>query len=210
MWPPENFRNKMELLLVSSPEDFVDEHSMVEALFEQGLSRFHLRKPRHSAAMLERWILGLNSDFHSRIVVHGHPEIARSFNVLGFHMNAKWFETHPMSESFSRSASAHHLREVEMLPEDLSYVWLSPIFDSISKPDYASAFSLESLTEWLLDYKVRKKNPVYALGGIDADNLEAVARAGFDGAVVLGSVWNYPNPVNAWKKMISERDLLDL
>ncbi len=198
----------MELLLVSSPEDFAGEHTIVEALFEMGLTRFHLRKPRHSAAQLERWILGLNSDFHSQIVVHGHPEVARALNLPGFHMNAAWFETHPEPETLLRSASAHTLEELGKLPGDLSYAWISPVFDSISKTDYPSAFSLETLSDFLVRHHAESKLPVYALGGIDEDNLKAVAAAGFDGAVVLGSVWNHVNPLHAWKRLMRARAML--
>ena len=67
-------------------------------------------------------------------------------------------------------------------------VFLSPIYDSISKEGYAAAYSkaqlLEAARNGIIDARVM------ALGGISAEHLPEGKAIGFGGAVVLGDVWN--------------------
>ena len=194
-----------ELVLITSPEDFADEHALIESLFELGLSRLHVRKPHHGGGALERWLLALDGDCRAKVVLHGHPEMAHEFNLSGFHMNAKWFAENSArlaDSGLSRSASAHSMAEVDSLPEGISYTFLSPIFDSISKADYKSSFDLDDVTTWLFARRASgKKTSVLALGGVDADSISLVKSAGFDGAAILGGVWNYADPLQAWRNI---------
>jgi thiamine-phosphate pyrophosphorylase len=194
-----------ELVLITSPEDFADEHTLIESLFGLGLFRLHVRKPHHASGALERWLLALNAEVRSCVVLHGHPEMAREFNLCGYHMNVKWFTENPArfaDSGLSCSASAHSMAEVDSLPEEISYVFLSPVFDSISKVDYHSAFDLGKVATWLASRRESgRKMPVFALGGVDADTISLVKGAGFDGAAVLGGVWNYANPLQAWRNI---------
>lgn len=68
------------------------------------------------------------------------------------------------------------------------YVFLSPIFDSISKEDYGAHFSAAQLRDYSRRRIIDRK--VMALGGIDLDNLKQIKDLGFGGAVLLGDIWN--------------------
>ena len=69
----------------------------------------------------------------------------------------------------------------------MDYLFLSPIFDSISKRGYLSQFSIESLQnaaeEGLIDGKV------FALGGVTQAKLPLLHELGFGGAAMLGAAW---------------------
>ena len=69
-------------------------------------------------------------------------------------------------------------------------VLLSPIFDSISKKGYASAFSPSQLEEaasqGIIDHQV------VALGGVTLDKLPLLESWHFGGAAMLGSIWQQP------------------
>ena len=69
----------------------------------------------------------------------------------------------------------------------MDYVFLSPIFDSISKRGYRSQFSLTELqkaaAEGIIDSKV------VALGGITKDKLPLLQSLHFGGAAMLGAIW---------------------
>ena len=81
----------------------------------------------------------------------------------------------------------HSLDAIEQLPCKADYVFLSPIFQSISKADYPSAFSVETLKYF---FKNRQSAvPVLALGGISNDNIEMIQTIGFQGYALMGSVW---------------------
>jgi thiamine-phosphate pyrophosphorylase len=92
-----------------------------------------------------------------------------------------------VEKGFILSTSIH---DITQLPElkHFDYAFYGPVFDSISKPGYQSKLSA--------DFKLDKtdiKPKVIALGGIQIANLTMNKPMGFDGAAVLGIVWNEPN-----------------
>ena len=64
----------------------------------------------------------------------------------------------------------------------MSYVFLSPIFDSISKQGYKAAFPLQQLRMIALEAPVA----VVGLGGVTARNMPLLREAGLSGAAFLG------------------------
>ncbi|HHX16005.1 MAG TPA: thiamine phosphate synthase [Fibrobacter sp.] len=194
---------KDNLVVITSPEDFADEHVLIERMFQQGLSKLHVRKPGRSKQGLDYWLLGLGLEYRSRCILHSDLNTALDLEVGGFHANASFFAnpiSTPKPPSFSYSASCHSLKEIEDLPPEVDYTFLSPIYDSISKEGYHSAFSNKELKVFFDLHREKTLSLVYALGGIDKDNLEEVKELGFSGAALLGGIWNYADPLNAWIK----------
>ena len=72
-------------------------------------------------------------------------------------------------------------------------MFLSPVFDSISKAGYSSAFAPDELQaagkEGLIDKRV------IGLGGIDESNIRRIKELGFGGAAILGGLWKHFNPL---------------
>ena len=77
------------------------------------------------------------------------------------------------------SRSCHSLDE---LTAEANYLFLSPIFDSISKPGYRAAFSAEEL-------RGKVDGRVFALGGVTFEQLPYIQELGFGGAAMLGAAW---------------------
>lgn len=65
-------------------------------------------------------------------------------------------------------------------------MFLSPIFDSISKHGYGSAFSHETLRKAAAEGIIDEK--VVALGGVTPENAGWLEKLGFGGAAMLGCV----------------------
>ena len=103
------------------------------------------------------------------------------------------------------STSFHALAEISRCRRRYDYVFLSPIFDSISKAGYASQFDLAALQTSLQQLAARPSYypPVLALGGITSQNTKLVQQMGFAGAAVLGAVWQRADPVAAWRAYAS-------
>ncbi len=184
-----------KIVLITSPEDFADEHVLLEAMFQRGLERLHVRKPRKDLRSMEKWILELEPDFRSRLVVHGYAELVQAFGLAGFH------GTH------GNSASFHSFAEILESSQPYDYGFLSPIFDSYSKIGYKAAFSEEQLRNQLRDYKSRllpHTMRLLGLGGVDEERLSLLKDWGFDGAAILGAVWNAADPLAAWVKIVQE------
>jgi len=205
----------LALKVVSSPEDFAGEHEMLEAMGANGLVSLHARKPGKSLAQMERWLLALDADFRARVVVHGFPDLAVAMGLGGCHMPLDWFiskrhEAPEFGEVACWSVSLHSLEELRQCPAGVHCCFLSPVFDSISKIGYRAAFSGEELRAGLfMDAARRDQGPrVFALGGVETENLGLIQSYGFQGAAVLGAVWNAPDPVGAFDELLREANKL--
>jgi len=187
------------LILITSPEDFADEVVLVETMFRRGLQRLHLRKPRHDARSLQRWLLGLSPEFRAQVVLHGHPELVQDFGLAGIHGILPEY----MRCEGTHSASVHSFSELSTIADGYNYLFLSPIFDSYSKTGYSAAFSADEIQSELAAWNTifPAKTACYALGGVDAECLPRLVKWGFAGAAVLGAVWNSMDPLRAWDEL---------
>ncbi len=55
----------LSLSLITSPENFADEHVLIEKMFELGLENLFVRKPNIEEALIDRWILGINYKYQA-------------------------------------------------------------------------------------------------------------------------------------------------
>ena len=177
----------MKLIVVTTPTFFVEEDKIITALFEEGLDILHLRKPDTAPVYAERLLTLIPEKYHHRIVTHEHFYLKKEFNLLGIHLNARNPEK-PDNYSGHISCSCHSIEEVKEKKDAYNYVFMSPIYDSISKENYFAAYTPEELR------KAKKEriidSNVIALGGIDADNMLEIKDFGFGGAAILGDIWN--------------------
>ena len=157
--------------LITRPDIFDGEASGIAALFRAGLPTLHLRKPDAPIEAVRALLRSVPEEFHDRIVLHDCFSLTRGFALRGVHLNGRNPEP-PGNHCGSVSRSCHDLDEVRRYKPSCDYVTLSPVFDSISKRGYASAFALPQLemarAEGIIDDKV------IALGGVTADRLPAV------------------------------------
>ena len=66
-------------------------------------------------------------------------------------------------------------------------MYVCPIFESISKPGYKGTWDHQWLANRLTTNALDES--IIALGGVSADNRDAIVEMGFDGAAVLGFIW---------------------
>ena len=189
----------MKTIILTLPGFFEHETACVNALFEHGMTRLHLRKPKATERELAEWIGQIAPPFRPRIVMHDHYALARTFLLGGIHLNGRhpeapaWYDEVRSAclaqrpEPFTLSRSCHSIAELEQHLPLCHYLFLSPIFDSISKEGYGAAFSRQELEEARVRGLLSDK--VYALGGVSGERLDEVSRLGFHGAAILGDLW---------------------
>ena len=176
----------MELIVLTASEWLPDEAAALSALFEQGLQRLHLRKPAATSAETETFIAGLPAAVRPRIVLHDHFALQPRLGLGGIHLNGR-NPVPPSDVTGTVSRSCHSLAEVAAWRDRLDYLFLSPVFDSISKQGYRAGFAPEELLRAAREGIIDRR--VMALGGITPDNLARVRAWGFGGAAVLGDLW---------------------
>lgn len=177
----------MKLYVITTPTFFVEEHNIINALFEEGLDGLHLRKPDSQPIYSERLLRLIDHRWHKRIVVHDHFYLKSEFSLRGIHLNRRNPEP-PRNYRGQLTRSCHSISELREWKPRLAYAFLSPIYDSISKTGYASAFSTQTLEMAAEDGTIDSK--VVALGGIDTANITQVRNIGFGGAALMGTLWN--------------------
>jgi thiamine-phosphate pyrophosphorylase len=195
------------LVVITAPTALPDEPRLLAELLAAGLERLHLRKPGWPAAQVESLIQALPTQFLPRLVLHGHPNLVRRYRLGGLHLTASQraaARRRPrLLPGQTLSTSFHSLAEISQHRRPYDYVFLSPIFDSISKEGYTSNFDLAVVQDFLLRLANRPgyRPSVLALGGIDGLHLGLVQQAGFAGAAVLGAVWGSADPRAAWQQL---------
>ena len=139
----------MNLAVITLPDCFEGETSLVNSLFFHGLGKLHLRKPGAGKEMLSDWIREIRPEYRKRIVLRDHHDLAREFSLGGIHLNGRnpevpeWLDR----KVFTVSRSCHSIQEIRENLAECDYLFLSPVFDSISKEGYGAAFSPSSLRE---------------------------------------------------------------
>ena len=188
----------MKLAVITTPTFFGGEEELVRRLFDSGLERLHLRKPGATREELARFLDSLRASDRARIVLHDHFRLCLRYGCAGVHLNSRNPSLPAELEGVSVSRSCHSLEELGTWKESCNYLFLSPIFNSISKHGYGSGFTAEELAgSGLIDAKT------VALGGVTSENLYVLKGLGFGGAAVLGTVWKSPDPVSQVRALLS-------
>lgn len=197
----------MRLIVISPPTAVANETDLASEMLAAGLARLHVRKPTFSRQEMADYVARIPAHHHAQLVLHSHHALVSELNLGGIHLTAaarKGLTGRPkLRAGQTLSTSFHTLAEVQQHRRKYDYVFLSPVFASISKHNYPAAFELSTLTEALRKLLLRTgyRPDVLALGGIESRNLATVRQAGFAGAAVLGAVWQSPDPVAAFRAL---------
>jgi len=193
------------LWLTTCPDDFAGEYDDIEEMFKRGLNRLILQKRRNTAEAYERWLLSLSMEFRERIWVRGTPDLAEQLDVRGCVAEARSL-IGDVPESWKRVNCIAYCRDFEQLdfiPEWVAGALVGPIFQPYSGLEPVKTIGFESLQAHLLDRPA--KCPVIPFGGIDEENAKLFKdlprESGVDGISVIGGIWNYADPVNAFIKL---------
>lgn len=180
----------MKQIVITSPDFLPGEASAIVHLLDSGTDIIHLRKPNAEITRCRQLLNEIPSKYYSRIVVHEHFGLCQEYHLRGIHLNRR-NPYLPAHHAGTVSCSCHSLEEVKARKAAMDYVFLSPIFDSISKQGYQSAFPLSDLKEAQREGIIDDK--VIALGGVTYDKIPLLESLSFGGVAMLGEIWNKPS-----------------
>ncbi len=177
------------LRIFITPEALAEnEAATVTSMLDSGLWDIaHLRHPSASLREMRHLIESIPQRLHGRLRLHGHFLLAAEFNLGGLHLNRRCPKA-PSFYSGPLSRSCHSIEEAAA-STDCDYVTLSPIYDSISKPGYKSAFTAADLNSIRNITAPR----IIALGGITPERVGEVIACGFGGYAVKGAAERFTN-----------------
>ena len=124
------------------------------------------------------------------LIVASDREVAEKAGTPWLHLSAS--DDVPRDRQFRWGRSCHDAASVTAAAaEGASYVTVSPVYVTQSKPGYGPALGIEGLSGLV---HAARGLPVYALGGITADRVESCHVAGAAGVAVMGEVMRSPTP----------------
>lgn len=188
---------------VISPEQAVlDEIRWISALLDAGVTAYHLRKPSWTREELARFLRQVPAEARQRIVLHQHHELVVEWELAGYHFkDTESFDPNRSSggPEHTQSRSLHRIQDLATRSRGWDYVFLSPVFPSISKSGYQSDWSDAELKTALERARADTSARFCALGGVNRETAAMAQSIGFDAIVLHGALWQSSDPVYAYQ-----------
>ena len=187
------------MIVITNPFSIENEFQIIQQLFEEGLVSLHVRKPDYSEMEMRSFLSNIDEKWFSKLVLHEQHHLAQEFKINNIHLKEK--HRIEISHNFKKtgsylSTSVHNINDFNELSTSFDVAFLSPVFSSISKPDYKSEVNLfESIKN-----RTNFNTKLVALGGIKEENIKTALDSGFDSVALLGTIWLHDNPIQNFKK----------
>ncbi len=199
----------MQVIVLTPERTQENETEIVNSLFAHGLDRLHVRKPFFSEQDYRNYIAAIDSMHHSSVVIHGCFELYAELKLAGIHLNSAIRNVDSILENVKHvppaaiSTSFHSWQEIEENGFQYGYVFISPVFDSISKSGYKAGIDLRGALETKQNLARQKKYcpSIIGLGGVDEQNITELHQYGFDGVALLGAIWTANDLVEKYKRI---------
>jgi thiamine-phosphate pyrophosphorylase len=199
--------NEFLLFGITPPVLHPSHLSQVNALFKEGLHYLYIRSSETNAAAWEQLIGKIDPAYYPRLLLPGNaPQAAAGGRHIRHVRERERERAKAVSGSEAGSlytTSVHQLAQVPQLSASYKYVFFSPLFPSISKPGYGPQLAFNTVAVQLAELQQRHAAlpGLIGLGGINAANIARVKAAGFQGAALLGALWQQASPVQALRNL---------
>ena len=171
--------DKFLRIAITLPYAIENEGSRIARLLDTGFNYVHLRKPGWTLDQMATLIDEVPPCYRNRLRIHDHHSLAREYGLAGVHVNSR---NRAVPVDYPYTVSCHSIAKLGEYSR-ADYVFLSPVFDSISKKGYKAAFNLHELQPLIEGHRV------VALGGVTPDKIFLLQEIGFYGAAMLGAAW---------------------
>lgn len=176
----------MMRIVITRPEFAEDEAKDIVDMLNRGADRVHIRKPGAPSGKIAGLLDEIPMEYRKQLSLHDGFELAEAYGIGGVHLNSRNPEP-PAGFTGLVSRSCHSTEELT-LHVGLDYLFLSPVYPSISKSGYSNDGLLAEFAE--LPDKHFLFPPVIALGGIRPYNTQELERIGFAGIAMVGAAWS--------------------
>lgn len=177
----------MKIIAITTPKVIDEDAYIIKSLLDKGVDIVHLRKPESCIDDCRKLLSTLDAEYRASIVIHDYPELYSEFSLRGIHINRN-ITTLPEGYNGLKTRSCHSLGEIAHYKSDFDYLFLSPIFDSISKAGYRSGFDTETLRRAAESGIIDSK--VIALGGVTLDKIDHLKSLNFGGGAMVGAIYS--------------------
>ena len=177
----------MKLVIMTKPTFFVEEDKILTTLFEEGMENLHIHKPESSPMYSERLLSLLSENYYRKITVHDHYYLKTEYNLGSIHIDDPASSV-PEGYKGKYSRTCTELSQLKDFKKKSEYVFLKGVFDSLSESGIKSHFTNEELEKAAQNGLIDRH--VYAMGGMNLENIRTIKELGFGGIVICGDLWN--------------------
>ena len=178
---------------------------VVEELLQAGVRMIQLREKDLSAAELyplAQKLRSLTRSYNSLLLINDRIDIALAVGADGVHLGG-----HSLPIKIARQllgsnsligVSTHSVEEAESAQsQGANFITCGPVFLTPSKAQFGAPIGIESLQTICKTCKI----PVYALGGIKANNTRDTLQAGAHGVAMISALLSSPEPIQAYQQI---------
>lgn len=169
---------RLKIIVITAPEAVGDEAEAIAHMLGSGnVDRVHIRKPGYTPDRTRALLDNIPPQLLPRLSLHDHHVLAEEYGT-GVHLNSR----NPLPPDGFDGILSRSCHSLDQIGAPADYLFVSPVFDSISKHGYKASFSHDEL-------RARVDRRCIALGGVEPHLLRTVADIGFGGAALLGYIW---------------------
>jgi thiamine-phosphate pyrophosphorylase len=179
--------------------------AIVEAAVRGGVTAVQLREKACPAAEFLGLALRLKSLLEGTgvpLIINDAVDIAAESRAAGVHLGQGDMSPAEARRILGPDAiiglSVETLEQAEAAAEwDIDYLGVSPVFLTPTKTNTGGAWGLDGLRR----LRMRTRNPLVAIGGINASNAASVIEAGADGLAVVSAICSALDPESAAREL---------
>ncbi|WP_052177725.1 Nudix family hydrolase [Methylotenera sp. G11] len=158
--------------------------------FSRGLRMIQVREKQLSPeALLQfaRKVMAVAEPYSAKVFINSDVDLAQGLHAAGVHLSSsQLMALQSKPQGLLSGASCHNEKELMQAARlGLDYVMLSPVQPTRSHPQ-ASALGWECFAELIEGYAL----PVFALGGMQVDDLHIARTHGAHGIALQRAIWN--------------------
>lgn len=166
--------------------------NVLQSALDGGVRMIQLREkdlPGKALFELASEVREMTKCYGAQLIINDRIDVALAVEADGVHLPADSFSPGEarriIGEGKTIGVSTHSIEEATIAErEGTDFITFSPVFFTPSKALYGEPQGLERLREVCKNIDI----PVYALGGVGADNIKEVKNAGTYGAAVVSAI----------------------
>ncbi|MDA3902899.1 MAG: thiamine phosphate synthase [Desulfuromusa sp.] len=176
---------------------------VIEELLQAGVKMVQLREKDLSVAELyplAKQLRSLTDRYKSLLLINDRIDLAQAIGADGVHLGSHSLPIKTARQILGLNSligvSTHSAQEVELAQKHgANFVTYGPVYFTPSKQAYGEPVGIESLQSICASCNI----PVYALGGVKANNTKATLQTGAHGVAMISSLLANPSPTQAYQ-----------
>ncbi len=172
----------MKLIVMTQPLLFTEEDRILTSLFEEGMESLHINKPNASPMFVERLLSLLPEDCYENIFIHNQFYLRNEYKLAGICLEDE-NASMPMGVKGKLVCICNNITNLadKEMRKKYQYMILNNCFTD-------GGFTKKQLEDAVTNGSINKK--VYAMGGMNTDNIRLAAQMGFGGVVLCSDLWS--------------------